>query len=78
MDYRIMGNFIVGMAVGITLSVFGMGKIVDTVEAFVDGSKRAIQESIQDERQNYPVERHWQNFVPSDGSSFLNKLIIKL
>ena len=41
-----MGNFIVGMAVGIALSVFGMGKIVDTVEAFVDGSKRVIQESI--------------------------------
>ena len=74
-----MGNFIVGMAVGIALSVFGMGKIVDTVEAFVDGSKRVIQESIAEEpRQNYPVERHWQNFVPSDGSSFLNKLIIKL
>jgi len=72
-----MGNFVVGMAVGIALSVFGMGKIVATVEAFVDGSKRIIHESIQDNDSKYPVERHFQNFVPSDGS-LLNKLIIKL
>ena len=56
-----MGNFIVGMAVGIALSVFGMGKIVATVEAFVDGSKRIIHESIQDNDSKYPVERHFQN-----------------
>ena len=43
-----MANFIMGVVVGIALSVFGTQKIVNTIDSIIDGTRSIITESIEE------------------------------
>tara|TARA_B100000424_G_scaffold252416_1_gene228708 strand:- start:143 stop:328 length:186 start_codon:yes stop_codon:yes gene_type:complete len=43
-----MANFIMGVVIGIALSVFGTQKIVNTIDSIIDGTRTIITESIEE------------------------------
>jgi len=43
-----MANFIMGVVIGIALSVFGTQKIVNTIDSIIDGTRTIITDTIEE------------------------------